>query len=308
MTSPELTLLARHAAERGSAVDRVSRVEEVKRDVVLDHLPIRSKPCTRSKVRWRLAVFGPVAANSGDRRMFSAYNGCSQRRMVVEDSMTLELATTILVALLVGSAPGQVAESLHAAAAQGDRQALAQALDGGVDVDARDAQGYTALHRAVAAKQGLLVADLLAAGAQVDARGPKSETALLLAASSAALHSAVRLLDAGAATEARDAEGRSALHRVAARVGGPRIELAARLVAAGAEVDTRTPGGATPLHVAAYWGAPDFAHWLIDQGADVNARNEMGETPLVIAVRACRPALERVIKAALARSATGSGR
>ena len=92
------------------------------------------------------------------------------------------------------------------------------------------------------------------------------------------------------------------LHEKAARVGGARVELAARLVTAGAEVDARTSGGATPLHVAAYWGAPTLADWLIAHGADVHARNDLGETPLVIAVRACRPARENVIEAAVERS------
>ena len=58
------------------------------------------------------------------------------------------------------------------------------------------------------------------------------------------------------------------------------------LITHGADVNARDEYGDTPLHDAAYYGAPvDFVELLIAHGADVNARNESGDgTPLHSAI------------------------
>ena len=57
----------------------------------------------------------------------------------------------------------------------------------------------------------------------------------------------------------------------------------ATLIAAGADVNAPQPDGATALHWAAYWDAPETASRLLTAGADVNAVNDYGVTPLGLA-------------------------
>ena len=49
------------------------------------------------------------------------------------------------------------------------------------------------------------------------------------------------------------------------------------------DVNGAQPDGATALHWAVYWDAPDGVDRLIRAGARVNASNELGATPLWIA-------------------------
>ncbi|MDT4987331.1 MAG: uncharacterized protein QOI74_1425 [Micromonosporaceae bacterium] len=90
--------------------------------------------------------------------------------------------------------------------------------------------------------------------------------------------------------------GRPELARhLATRIG--RLDLAeaaalddpdrvAELLDAGADVDARTPDGFTPLHLAAYFGAPRVAALLLRRGADAGAvaENPMRVQPLNSAV------------------------
>src|SRR5690348_10533781 len=49
------------------------------------------------------------------------------------------------------------------------------------------------------------------------------------------------------------------------------VDRAVQLLDAGEAVDGRTPDGFTPLHLAAYFGAPRTAALLLARGADVAA-------------------------------------
>ncbi len=78
--------------------------------------------------------------------------------------------------------------------------AVAAALDAGVDVNARDRRGATALHLAVSRRLDPLVALLAERGAEVDARNDRGETPLdlALAAGQAGAGTAELLLELGA--------------------------------------------------------------------------------------------------------------
>src|SRR5579862_3503199 len=71
---------------------------------------------------------------------------------------------------------------LRAAAARGDHIALERLLDAGVDVNARDEQGYTALMRAAYAGSLESVRLLLDRGASINSTTDTGETALMGAA------------------------------------------------------------------------------------------------------------------------------
>jgi len=71
--------------------------------------------------------------------------------------------------------------ALHAAAFYGASDAAKELIDGGADLEARDANGDTPLHRAVFRKQTELVRLLLTAGADANARNHGGRTPLAMA-------------------------------------------------------------------------------------------------------------------------------
>ena len=73
-------------------------------------------------------------------------------------------------------------DALHRAAQAGDIEGLKAVLDADVDIDARDARGWTALMHAVNKGYLLLVEPLLAAKADPNVRAPDGATALFMAA------------------------------------------------------------------------------------------------------------------------------
>jgi len=99
---------------------------------------------------------------------------------------------------------------LHAAACDGDAEALKQLLAGGAEVDARDEAGRTAAHLAAGYGELEILSLLLAAGASVDARDGGGNTPLHFAASYGTTEAVQRLLAAGADRGAVNGEGQSA--------------------------------------------------------------------------------------------------
>lgn len=120
-----------------------------------------------------------------------------------------------------------------------------------MDLEVRDATGYTVLHNVAfqgsEAHSGILLELLLSAGANIEAKTPSGHTALYIAAKEGALGATQRLLDAGA------------------------------------NIATRTNCHRTPLHIAARQSHLEIVQSLLDEGAAVNVRDENGETPLHLA-------------------------
>ncbi|MCY4467937.1 MAG: SUMF1/EgtB/PvdO family nonheme iron enzyme [Thiotrichales bacterium] len=112
-------------------------------------------------------------------------------------------------------------DALHQAAQTGDIEVLKAALAAGVDVDARDGQGWTALMHAVNKGYPLLVEPLLAAGAGVDIRAPDGATALFMAAAHGHTEIVVLLMKAGADISIRGPKGKTAVEVARTRYGDP---------------------------------------------------------------------------------------
>ncbi len=101
--------------------------------------------------------------------------------------------------------------SLFEATVTGDPAAVTAALEGGADVHARDADGYTPLMAAVRANASTTTLDaLLAAGAGIDDATANGSTALMLAAAAGTPAQVIHLLNAGADPTRVDTEGNSA--------------------------------------------------------------------------------------------------
>src|SRR6478735_7524962 len=149
---------------------------------------------------------------------------------------------------------------LHAAAARGDIEGVAYALQRGTPVDALDRSKSTALS---AALQG---------GSSLPGAASHSNLAVLKL-----------LLDAGAEIEKRDDQGCPPLLR-AAGVSDP--ALLDELLARGADPRFVTKSGYTALVFAAYQSPSSTKLAMIDRlfalGVDINRETTHGETPISV--------------------------
>ena len=184
---------------------------------------------------------------------------------------------------------------------------------GGINVDKRDANGFTPLHHACKKGARDIVKLLIENSADVNMMSNTSITPLHFAASTGNQEILTCLLDAGADINATDKEGKSVLiYSVLAK----KVEAAKFLISKGADVtirdnDNRTAldyanalglpyfiaevasdnmgetdsYGNTPLHQFCFNGQSEVVKvMLAREDADVNAINNDGETPLFIAV------------------------
>lgn len=208
---------------------------------------------------------------------------------------------------------------LHFAARNGYRQLVQIQLDGGADIEARDAGNHTPLLlAAIGAGNHRTVKLLLDRGADVQAKSHKGQTALLLASLEVGNHQTVRLLlDRGFEVGMTDRQKQTALHLAVFRVGnhetveellGRGVDVRSRdregmtalhhavlvnknwetvkiLLAGSADPDGKCWDGQTALHKAAWVrGNHDAVRVLLGGGADMRAKCKGGETALHRAV------------------------
>jgi uncharacterized protein len=164
-----------------------------------------------------------------------------------------------------------------------DVQAVRNLIGQHADVNATEADGFTALHWA-AQRDNLVIADLLlAAGANVKAASQYNITPLSLACTNGDAAMIERFLKAGADPNSTSEEGQTAL-MTAALTG--KVDAVKLLLAHGAKVNVKEPWkGQTALMWAASEGNTDAAAMLIEFGAEVNAKSNTGFTPFLFAVR-----------------------
>lgn len=164
-----------------------------------------------------------------------------------------------------------------------DAKAVRSLLQQHVDVNAAEADGFTALHWA-AQRDNLEIADLLLSdGANVKAASRYNITPLSLACTNGDAAIIDRFLKAGADTNATSEQGQTAL-MTAALTG--KVDAVKLLLVHGANVNAKEPWkGQTALMWAVSEGNADAAGMLIEFGAEVNAKSNSGFTPFLFAVR-----------------------
>ena len=112
------------------------------------------------------------------------------------------------------------ADLLHRSAKVGDIEGLKAALGAGLDVNARDSQGWTALMHVVNKGFTLMVPPLLEAKADLDMRAPDGATALFMAAVHGHSEIITLLMEAGADISIRGPKGKTASDVAQVRYGG----------------------------------------------------------------------------------------
>ena len=176
-----------------------------------------------------------------------------------------------------------------------DVQAVRALLKQRVNVNAPEADGFTALHWAAQRDNLQLVDTLLSAGADAKAANRYNVTPLYLAAMNGSTSVMERLLNAGADANGTAEEGQTMLMTAALSGKADAVRL---LLTRGAKVDTKEPyKGQTALMWAAAEGNTAAADVLLEAGADIKAKSNGGFTPLLFAVRNAHiPTVETLLK------------
>jgi ankyrin repeat protein len=193
------------------------------------------------------------------------------------------VALALLIAGLRAADLRPVDRQLIDAVKNSDAHAVRSMIQQHADVNATEADGFTALHWA-AQRDNLEIANLLiAAGANVKAASQYNITPLSLACTNGDAAMIERFLKAGADPNATSEEGQTAL--MTASLTG-KVDAVKLLLTRGAKVNAKEPWkGQTALMWAASEGNTDTAAMLIEFGAEVNARSNSGFTPFLFAVR-----------------------
>jgi ankyrin repeat protein len=164
------------------------------------------------------------------------------------------------------AAPKPLAPELAKAIRDGDLKAVRAQLDGGTDINARDADGNTPLLLAAVYAGPECVELLLKKGADVNAANKLGATPLIRAATN--YEKTKLLLDAGADLKAKTGWGRAPLTLAARKYGNSKTVTL--LLSKGADAKERNDRGVNPIQVAAACGDLDTLKLLVEAGADVS--------------------------------------
>lgn len=224
---------------------------------------------------------------------FTALSACAGRGDIAVDAAPVESVPAQEEHLPVAAVePAQGEMELVLAARYGQEATVRRLLDGGADINGRDALGRTALIAAAAEPGTAMVRLLLERGAGLEARDRDGSDALMAAVMKGRLQNVSLLLDAGAQIDARNPLGETAL-MVAIRT--EQTAVAEHLLERGADHDVydqeqlAASDAYTPLmYVARYLRGQDGLRMLdrlVRSGAAAGSHRAGGETALTLAQR-----------------------
>ncbi len=187
---------------------------------------------------------------------------------------------------------------LMLAAENGHVEIVKNVIAMGVDIDAKDSNGYTALGRAVGSDEEEVIDILLISNADINESG-----ALILAAEKGQANMVTFLLSKNANVNSLDKNDETAL-MAAVRKGN--LQIAKILIEKGADLETRTTSpisgiavftiDSTPLFVATFNGDTEIVKLLIAAGANLNSRTKGGATAYMCARQTGRKEIAEILK------------
>ena len=183
--------------------------------------------------------------------------------------------------------------SLPDAVQSGDCDAVAQALDRGESLTARDVLGMCPLHMAAMDGRRDVVALLLDRGGDVDALTDDGRTALHIACQEAMGDVVGLLLQRGARLGLQDGTGTYPIH-CACRTDRPDV-VQALLARDKGQLALKDRFALTPLHVAASSGCRAVVQQLLTAKADAGAKTSVGQTPLALAKQTKQSAVVKLL-------------
>jgi len=175
------------------------------------------------------------------------------------------------------NAEGQM--PLHIAAMNGDTERAKLLIEGGANVNEKDAGGSTPMAYAICNSHPEIVDLLKDKDVDINAAiNVAGHTLLHIAAITGRTEAAALLIAKGANVHAIDGDSHTPMY-YAVYIGYTKIVdlLQAKGVNINAPVNAE---GQTPLHIAAMNGDTERARLLIEGGANVNAKNAAGITPM----------------------------
>ena len=175
----------------------------------------------------------------------------------------------------------------------GHTEIVATLLEKGADVNAKDAKGSTALMKASLNGHTIVVSILLEKGADVNAKDNNRSTALMKAILHRHTEIVRMLLENGADVNVKNGYGSTAL--VLASWDGE-TEIMRMLLENGADVNAKDANGSTALIKASLNGHTEIVRMLLEKGADVNAKNYAGNTAFFLANRRGNKEIVKLLK------------
>ncbi|USN50942.1 MAG: ankyrin repeat domain-containing protein [Myxococcales bacterium] len=193
-----------------------------------------------------------------------------------------------VIALIEGGANLNVKDAygftpLHLAASAGQIEVIEALIKSGAEVDEQDDQGNTALHLAIVRKEKDAVIALLEGGANPNIKeNSNSFTPLHLAASAGQIEVIEALIKSRAEVDEQDDQGNTALHLAIVR---KEKDAVIALLEGGANPNIKENSNSfTPLHLAANTGQIEVIEALIKSEAEVDEQDDQGNTALHLAI------------------------
>ncbi|UCF99096.1 MAG: ankyrin repeat domain-containing protein, partial [Spirochaetaceae bacterium] len=191
-----------------------------------------------------------------------------------------KLLVILSISLCAATCQGKKADLLIQFSLAGDFKSIDKLLGEGVDINQRNADGYTALYKVVETGTVDSAHELIKRGADVN----------LATHHGTILHTAVMrgecnivkvLLESGANAHALDAATETPLHLAASR---DNREITTLLIKYGANIDYQNHYGKFPLQLAAFEGNMDIVELLLANGADLSLKDKWGANLLISSV------------------------
>ncbi|MCA9508444.1 MAG: ankyrin repeat domain-containing protein [Myxococcales bacterium] len=162
-----------------------------------------------------------------------------------------------------------------------NKEAVIALIEGGANLNVKDAYGFTPLHLAASAGQIEVIEALIKSGAEVDEQDDQGNTALHLAIVRKEKDAVIALLEGGANPNIKENSNSFTPLHLAANTG--QIEVIEALIKSRAEVDEQDDQGNTALHLAIVRKEKDAVIALLDGGANPYIENNENYTALALA-------------------------